>query len=254
MRQAFVAFAFIALAATPLFSQKRSHSRKKPPVLEKMSGTTATAVGAEMTQGLLSPSESKAGDQVVLRLKDDVKSNGQVVLQKGTTINGVVRKVSWLDGKTEASGAALSMLEIEWFTPAFVAGSHELLIAVQSVLQASRGTPTGIAGDRPVLESAGSALTARTKADLQLNKALMRMPTVVPADAKTAKSLESNFGVSGDQLFVTGNGEVVTAGGSKESLEIFSHMNNDTVMTSESRTFEVSSGAQLQLLIGVKKN
>jgi hypothetical protein len=46
---------------------------------------------------------------------------------------------------------------------------------------------------------------------------------------------------------------LVAAGGTRESLDLFSHLNNDTVITSPSKNFEISSGARMQLLVGVKK-
>src|SRR5689334_9148278 len=45
---------------------------------------SATHVAAEMTKGKLNPADSKPGDTVALKLKDDVRSNGEVVLKKGT--------------------------------------------------------------------------------------------------------------------------------------------------------------------------
>jgi hypothetical protein len=65
--------------------------------------------------------------------------------------------------------------------------------------------------------------------------------------------LESTFGLSSSaQLYKVGRGEVVSASGTKHSMDIFSHMSNDTVITSSSTSFEISSGAELQVLVGVK--
>ena len=41
--------------------------------------------------------------------------------------------------------------------------------------------------------------------------------------------------------------------GLKQSVDLFSHLSNDTVITSPYENFEISSGAQMQLLVGVKK-
>src|ERR1043165_5003716 len=68
-----------------------------PALAQKTSGTSATSVSAELIKGKLNPAESKPGDQVTLKLKDDVKSNGEVVLKKGTAITGVVRNVNRID-------------------------------------------------------------------------------------------------------------------------------------------------------------
>jgi hypothetical protein len=46
---------------------------------------------------------------------------------------------------------------------------------------------------------------------------------------------------------------VRSAGGSKHSVDLFSHLSNDTLITSPRENFEIFSGAQMQLLVGVKK-
>src|SRR5262245_45491639 len=89
---------------------------------------SATQVPAEMTKGRLSTAESSPGDTVVLTLKNDLKSNGEVVLKKGTSIGGVVRNV-----KREQS---LSMVELEWMSPTQQGRiPRSLSITLQSVTQ-----------------------------------------------------------------------------------------------------------------------
>ena len=55
------------------------------------------------------------------------------------------------------------------------------------------------------------------------------------------------------KLFKVGHGELVASGGVRESVDLFSHLNNDTVITSPSKNFEISSGARMQLLVGIRK-
>jgi hypothetical protein len=251
-----------------------------PAIAQKVSGSTATSVSAEVTKGKLSPEKSKPGDQVMLKLKDDVKSNGEVVLKKGSTITGVVKSVNRAEAKGSGSAEAQSMMEIEWLAPSQTGRPHSLMLAVQSVLQVSpmssqsEGDDWGVAGGASAASSGAvrsgggllggslgavsnvsASLGSTTAGVAQSNTALLSMPSVVAADARTATALESNLGLSGgSQLFQTGRGQIVTSGGSKHSLDIFSHMNNDTVITSPSRNFEITSGAQMQLLVGMKKN
>jgi len=98
-------------------------------------------------------------------------------------------------------------------------------------------------------------LTAATRTTSPSNAALLNMPSVIALDTKTATSLESSFGTSpsSGQLFKVGHSEWITAGGSKQSVELFSHLSNDTMIASPSKDFEISSGAQMQLLVGVSK-
>jgi hypothetical protein len=252
--------------------------------------TSATHASAEMTKGKLNPSETKPGDKVALQLKNDVKSNGDVVLKKGTTITGVVRSVKSVEAKGKSSGQAQSMMEIEWFAPAVQGkAAQQLSIALQSVTQVNRfydqrqaegSDDFGFSGGAAVpvaarpsggggllggavatvggavgatADVAGTAGTV-TRTTTQSNAALLNMPSVVAVDNQTASNLESNFGTSSSSpLFRVGRGELVSAGGSKQSVELFSHLSNDTMITSPSKDFEISSGAQMQLLVGVSK-
>ena len=265
--------------------------------------SSATHVSAEMTKGKLNPAESREGDQVALRLKDDVKSNGDVVLKKGTTITGVVRNVKRAEGKSKASGQAQSMMEVEWLAPAVQGrASQQLSIALQSVMQVNpiyaheqeqsstdgfgpvggraassarsgggllggaASATTDVAGGvtstagaagstaAGVSGAASSGVTNSTRSSGQSNAALLSMPSIVAVDQQTTASLENTFGMaSSTQLYKVGRGEMITSGGSRQSVDIFSHLSNDTVITSPSKDFEISSGAQMQLLVGVDK-
>jgi len=256
-----------------------------PGTAQRIRGSSATNASAEITKGKLSPADSKPGDQVTMRLKDDLKSNGEVVLKKGTTITGVVRNVQRIDAKSAAPDAVQSMMEIVWLAPAGT--TNQLMVAVQSVTHVNKSyaarqdsdadwaVPSGSASTGGSAQSGGlvggtlsatsnviggiggvgkGALESTTRVSMEPNKALMSMPSIVRVDAQTAASLQNSFGLSGDsQLYHTGKGELVTAGGSRQSLEIFSYLNNDTVLTSKSKNFEITSGAQMQLIIGVRK-
>ena len=134
--------------------------------------------------------------------------------------------------------------------------ARQLSIALQAVTEISPLTEkpssknvdqfrlTGFEGGRNTTESRGPA---------RANAALLNMPSVTAVDTKTASSLESSFGMSSSQLFKVGHSEWIPAGGSKQSVDLFSHLSNDTMITSVSKDFEISSGAQMQLLVGVSK-
>ena len=271
---------------------------------------TSSSVSAEMVKGKLNPSSSKPGDKIAVRLKDDVRSNGTVLLKKGTTITGVVKSAKQMDSKSK--GTAQSMLEIEWLAPAGSgAATQNMNIALQSlsytnpifaqqqneessfsgtnvaaprVPQQSSGgsssrsggllggvagstssttssvstiggasssavggvqaTGTGVAGT--VASGAGSTVTAAGKS----GAGLAASPSIPTADAGIASSLHDSFGISGGTLYSMGHGQVITAEGTRNNVDLFSHLSNDTVITSPGRNFEVSSGAEMQLLVG----
>jgi hypothetical protein len=226
--------------------------------------SSATRVAAEMTLGRLSPSESKAGDIVAVRLSDDLRSNGQIILKKGTLIKGVVRNVGHSEPKTHA----LSMIEVDWMVPAPEAKAvQSVSIALQSVIQVNAADPAtpsraGSAGtaaaqparapDAGAVAGSLTGLTSLTAAST--NPALLSMPSVAAVDHQTTSAIETSLdSPAAGPLFKVGHGELAAAGGTRESVDLFSHLNNDTVITSPSRTFEISSGAQMQLLVGVRK-
>jgi hypothetical protein len=236
-------------------------------VSARAQASSASHVAAEMTNGKLNPADSKPGDIVALKLKDDLKSNGEVVLKKGTTITGVVRNVKRAElnsaSKGEANGRAQSMIEIEWLAPeAQRKAAQNLSIALQSVTQVdpvyqhiqNDSGDAGLAGAALAVDGTVGAANVSVRGISRSNAALLNMPSVIAVDYQTSSAIESGLGTSSSgQLFKVGHGELLTAGGSQQSVDIFSHLSNDTVITSPSRNFEITSGAQMQLLVGVRQ-
>jgi hypothetical protein len=271
--------AFMTLAALPSHAQANS----------------ASHVTAEMTKGKLSPAESKPGDTVAIKLKDDVRSNGVVVLKKGSNVTGVVRnvkRVDWKGEKAESRGQAQSMIEIEWLAPAVQGrAAQSLSFTIQSVYQHEQNDtfkddlglassapgssavslPARSGGGAALLGSAGSAVggtaavptsavstvsaTPSTNvASGRSNVALLSMPSVVALDQQSSAAIEDSLGTSSSgPLFRVGHGELISAGGLKQSVDLYSHLSNDTVITSPGKNFEISSGAQIQMLVGVNR-
>jgi hypothetical protein len=231
-------------------------------------------------------------------LSDDVRSNGTVLLKKGTTITGIVRNAKQMNSKSKA--AAQSMLEIEWLAPATSgAATQNLNIALQSLsytnpifaqqqneessagstnvataLPAQRAAPPssgssssrtgggllgGVAGSAiggvtatgtGVAGTVSSTASSTVGAEGQSGARLAGSASIPHADAGIASSLRDNFGVSGGPIYSMGQGQIITAEGSRNSVDLYSHLSNDTVITSPGRNFEVSSGARMQLLVG----
>jgi hypothetical protein len=221
-----------------------------------------------MTQGRLNPRESKPGDTLAVRLKDDLRSNGSVVLKKGTTITGVVRSVKSADAKVVATGdnktQTQSLIEIEWLIPASDGRAlPNLSIALQTVTQTMPSVHDGGAFGsadlgsvtRPLGTHAASSLVDGPVVPAVANPALLSMPFVVAVDHQTSSAIEGDLEspVSGP-LFKVGQGELLTASGSQQSVDLFSHLDNDTVIAAAGKSFEISSGAQMQLLVGVHRS
>jgi hypothetical protein len=214
---------------------------------------SAARVAAELTKGKINPVESRPGDAVALTLKNDLRSNGEVVLKKGTVITGVVRSVKRPDVKgaarIESNPQAQSMVAVEWFAPDSEKKGQNLSIALETVKQVHTGIEPE--ADR---DSNWADLTRQNSSIVATNPAMMRMPSVVAVDHQTSSAIEGDLDTSDSgPLFKVGHGELVANGASQQSVDIFSHLRNDTVITSPSRTFEISSGAQMQLLVGMNR-
>ena len=125
------------------------------------------------------------------------------------------------------------------------------LSGTTSTTLGSTGTAIGgLAGGTGVI--AGQGATA-AKATGSGNAGLLAMPSLIPVNSQTASSLQNNFGVSSNQLFMVGHGQSISAGGTPSSMDIFSHMSNDAVITSPSCNFEVGSGAQMDFLVNARR-
>ena len=218
--------------------------------------SSASHVAAEMTKGRLSPADSKPGDTVAIRLNEDVRSNGEVIFKKGTVITGVVRSVRRAEGKGDWKSGPQSMIDIGWLVPALQhRGVQGVSFTLQSIIQVNNtsghqqtNTSQDLNFPHTAVPNSSPAVNGRS------NVALLSMPSVIAADQQTSASIETALGTeTAEQLFKVGHGQLVSSGGSKESVELYSHLSNDTVITSPSNTFEISSGAQIQLLVGVNR-
>jgi hypothetical protein len=81
----FSLFLMITLGLQPSIAQSNQNSAR-PAASATASGRAdaqaSSRVSAEMVKGKLNPATSKPGDEVAVRLQDDVKSNGEVILKK----------------------------------------------------------------------------------------------------------------------------------------------------------------------------
>ena len=281
--------------ALPGFAQDKESTPKSTAAqaVARADAQSESRVSAEMVKGKLNPETSKPGDEIAIRLNEDVKSNGQVLLKKGSTVKGVVRKVNRAEKKRAAKAngtaqtSAQSMLELEWITPGVSgAASQQLNLALQSVVytnplyaheqeqsstapafaspapaparSGSAGLGVGVVGGvvggaTSSVSSIGGGLGAQSAGSVgavaQSQAHLARPTSINPVSAETATVLQNNFGVAGGPLFLVGSGQAISSAGTASSIDIFSRMSNDAVITSPSRDFEISSGAQMQLLV-----
>lgn len=247
-------------------------------------------VKGELVEGRLHPSKSKPRDEVVVKLTEDVKSEGQVLLKKGVKIAGIVEKV-WTEAKAESQKEARSIIQLKWLAPGLEGQSdHSMTVVLQSVSHVSplfkarredefaqrsstrAGTPARDASGGDLLGStvgtvgatAGAAVgaageVAGTAGDVAAGTtgslsgdavSALALPGVVRADTEMMSALQQDFDLSSEgHLFKVGQGQLVTATGGTESVELFSQFNNDSFLVSSGDGFEIRSGAQMQFLI-----
>ena len=242
-------FKFVALVTLLCGLSIAATSQTRKPRRPAGSGNTAAYVTAEFVAGSLGPHLSKPGDGIVIKLSEDLRSNGQVVLRKGTPIQGVVRSVRTRE-IVDPSVPVASMMNIGWISPSSQSATrHEILIALRYV---SPPKPLNQVTSVSAITLAKPPL-AETSIDGRTNSALMRMPSVVPVDPKAAALLMSIMGMPLESpLFRIGWG-ATNAGGRKQTLEIYSHLKNDTLLTSPDSDFEIAGGAAMQLLVGMHR-
>jgi hypothetical protein len=245
-----IAVSLIA-TTTASIAQGRRRSKDRQQTTAPVFTSAASRVSAEIAKGKLNTAESKPGDTVTLKLQDDLKANGQIVLKKGTAFTGVVRTVK----RAEASNAQ-SMLEVEWLVPDSESKvARNVSVAMQSVTQANPvlKKEQESATDDHLAPGPASPVTAAFPRTVQTNHALLSMPSVEAVDSRTGAEIEAELGgPSASPLYKIGRGQLTT-GGSQQSVDFYSHLANDTVITSSSKDFEISSGALVQLLVGVNR-
>jgi hypothetical protein len=265
-RKLILAAVSILLVQLSLAAQTRLSRKRKTHNVQSSSApsntNSATVVAAELTKGKINPAESKPGDEVTVTLKNDIRSNGEVVLKKGAAITGVVRTVKRAESigvaRNEGNPPAQSMIEVEWFAPPAAKGGENLSIALEQVTQSYSTNRTrendSDCASRSTQDCGLVELANHSNSIVAANPALLRMPSVVAVDHQTSSSIEGDLDSSSSgPLFKVGHGELASNGATQQSVDIFSHLRNDTVITSSSRTFEISSGAQMQLLVGVNR-
>ena len=237
-------------------------------------------VSAEIVKGKLNPSTSKPGDQVTARVKEDFKSNGQVILKKGSTLTGVVKNVKRIDDKSDArsKSSAHSVIEMEWLGPAEhlnlaleslaytpPLGAHEDAnasneanpVVQPATTSRSSGNGGGLLGGGGGLVGGVAGGAAATVGVVSNASGQIAAPTVgraggianSPVSTVTATSMQNDFGVSGNNLFLLGHGQVVSGGGTASAIDVYSHMSGDSILASSSKDYEISSGAQMQFQV-----
>lgn len=287
MRIRRIAIPFLGLCTIAMFWPSHVEAQSKPSTAEKSAVSqaaakgevyTATHVSAEMVEGKLNPATSKPGDQVVVRLQEDLKVDNQVVLKKGSMITGIVRGAKRAESRSKSS--AQSMIQVDWRAPAVAAGTLNFALASvaytnplyahhaeggQEDFGAAHPSRSDRAADggggllggglvaSAVTSSSTSGATSSIGSVTNVGGKVTGSALAVPASSQAASSLQSDFGVSNNSLFMVGHGQAISSGGTSSAIDVYSQMSNDSILTSSNRDFEIASGAQMQFLVDSKR-
>jgi len=189
-------------------------------------------------------------------------------------------------GQPAAQSAIQSMVQVDWRAPAVSgATSRSLNLALESVAytnplyahQSHAGQEDSVASrpsrsERPIGGArllvgglAGGVVGGATPTTSSIGAATNSSQTsaglaggpsgqaALPASLQTASALQSDFGVSGPTLFTVGHGQAISSAGTSSSIDLYSHMSNDSILTSSNKDFEIASGAQMGFVVDSKR-
>jgi hypothetical protein len=184
-----------------------------------------------------------------------------------------------------AQSAIQSMVQVDWRAPVVSgAASRSLNLALETVAytnplyahQSQTGQEDSVASrpsrsERPIGGAAllGGSLASGVvgvatnfggkvtgSAASQTSAGMAGGPSgqaALPASLQTASALQSDFGVSGPTLFTVGHGQAISGAGTSSSIDLYSHMSNDSILTSSNKDFEIASGAQMGFMVNSKR-
>ena len=238
--------------------QPRAHNDSKEQPKPKHRASTDAATGANVASGTtvngvlvksLDSRKAKAGDQVVLKATEDVKSEGKIVVPKGSKIYGRVTEAS-----TKTEGKANSSLAVVFDRAELKDGSS---VVLNTVVQAIAQGQIHSAPQADDMVSASSHVGAGAHQAAGSGGGLLRS---VGATAGSATSNVTELGASaGSTLGGTVNSGVQSTLNSSTSgvvglqgLALNSGLSNATsgsVITSTGKSVRLDSGTRFLLKV-----
>lgn len=218
---------------------------------EPIAASDATLKSGSMIKGVLTKSvdsrKAKPGDQVVLKTTEDIKSDGKVVVPRGSKVIGHVTEVS-----AQGEGKASSSLGLMFDRAELKDGSSVALNTVVQAMAQSQANASPIAED---MSSANANLGASARQTTGSGGGLLRS---VGATAGSTAGAVTDLGASaGSNLGGTLNSATQTTLTSTstgvvglQGLALNSELSNATngsVITSTGKSVRLDSGTQFLL-------
>jgi hypothetical protein len=218
--------------------------------------TNSLAAGTTVNAVLAKPLDSrkcKSGDEVVATATQDVKSDGKIVLRKGSKLIGHVT-----EAKAKADGASESSLGIVFDHAVLKNGQQVQMNSVIQSLAAAQASPTSGDGDLEMMNTGSMATSAGAHRGAGLvNAAGSSASRVAGGVAHTGGDLTASTtsalntrasagkGVSG--AATAANGGVVGLKGL--SLASNAGSSSSSVITSTGKSVQLQSGTQMVLSV-----
>ena len=197
--------------------------------------------------------KAKQGDEVVAKTTEDVKSNGQVVIPKGSKIVGHVT-----EAKAREKGESESALGIA-FDKALVKGGRE--IPLNATIQALAASQSNVAANEPVMEpgapgnSSGNMAPGRAGNGGMIGGAAQTAGTA----AGTATNAAGNVGTAAGSTATAGSNARLSASSQGVAglpgLSLSAAAANNTqasVISSQNKNVKLDSGTQMLLRVNSK--
>ena len=263
MKKILFAVLAVALLTGVSLAQSSAASQTNATASQNASASTAqatdsgqiaagTTIRAELAKSV-DAKKAKQGDEVVAKTTEDVKSNGQVVIPKGSKIVGHVT-----EAKAREKGESESALGIA-FDKALVKGGRE--IPLSATIQALAASQSNVAANEPVMEpgapgnSSGNMAPGRAGNGGMIGGAAQTAGTA----AGTATNAAGNVGTAAGSTATAGSNARLSASSQGVAglpgLSLSSGAANNTqasVISSQNKNVKLDSGTQMLLRVNSK--
>ncbi len=233
----------------------QSTSTSPTQAAESAQLAAGTTIRAELAK-TVDAKKAKQGDEVIAKTSDDLKSNGQVVIPKGSKIIGHVT-----DAKARTKGESESTLGIA-FDKAILKGGREIPLnaTIQALAAAQNNTATNAEMSAPSYGGTGAPSSAPGRPQGGMNGGMAPVGAVASTATRAAGDVGNTAAgtVNNTAGGLAANGQLSTnsqgvVGISGLSLSAAAANNTQgSVISSQQRNVKLDSGTQMMLRVSSK--
>ena len=261
MKKILFAVVAVALLTGVSLAQGTAASQTNATASQNSSASTAqasdsgqiaagTTIRAELAKSV-DAKKAKQGDEVVAKTTEDVKSNGQVVIPKGSKIFGHVA-----EAKAREKGESESTLGIA-FDKAIVKGGRE--IPLNATIQALAASQSNAAANEPVMEPSAPGNSSGNMAPGRAGNGGMIGGAAQTAGAAAGTATNAAGNTVGNTTAAAGSNARLSASSQGvvglQGLSLSATTANNTqasVISSQNKNVKLDSGTQMLLHVNSK--